>query len=190
MKRKEALALELETFTPDKPCRKGHWSDRHTASGKCLACRTEYYRANKERLDQYSRNWRRANPERAKASQRKASLKNGKTWRQNNPEANLLCRAKARAKKFDREFNLELADVVIPEVCPVLGIAMDKPSIDRINSNRGYTKENIQVISYRANTLKSNGTLEEFQALVRYLQAAGSLSQSGVEYEPSVRARP
>lgn len=31
-------------------------------------------------------------------------------------------------------------------------------------------KINVQIISWRANNLKSNGTLEEFQALVKYME--------------------
>lgn len=41
----------------------------------------------------------------------------------------------------------------------------DSPSIDRINSRRGYTKSNIQIVGSRVNQAKNNMTDEEFIAL-------------------------
>jgi len=43
------------------------------------------------------------------------------------------------------------------------------PSVDRIDATLGYTPENIQVISWRANFLKSNGSPEEFELLAKFL---------------------
>lgn len=86
--------------------------------------------------------------------------------------------AKERATKFGREFTIEVADVVIPEVCPVLGIPLFKgkgkqsgnsPSLDRIDSTLGYTKDNICVISHRANAYKQDATVEILQALLSYM---------------------
>lgn len=103
------------------------------------------------------------------------------TWRAAHPEKYLLQSAKSRAKKRGWDFDLEESDLIIPEVCPVLGIPItlryggDKdssPSLDRIDSNKGYVKGNVQVISWRANNLKSNGTLEEFIKLVEFLKNA------------------
>ena len=80
-------------------------------------------------------------------------------------------RAKNRAKVKNLLFDIEIEDIVIPEVCPVLNIPMDVPSLDRHIPEKGYTKENIFVISNRANTLKNNGTLEEFKKLIVYLES-------------------
>lgn len=60
-------------------------------------------------------------------------------------------------------------DVVIPELCPVFGTPMDKPSLDRKDNSKGYTRDNVRVISDRANRLKNNGTLEELKAIVAYM---------------------
>lgn len=105
-------------------------------------------------------------------------------WRRRNPARYLLMSARARAKKYSLEFNLTVDDIVIPATCPVLGIpigmaedhANDRrrfpgsPSLDRIDNTKGYIKGNVQVISWRANKLKGDGTLEELEALVRYLR--------------------
>ena len=81
-------------------------------------------------------------------------------------ELRLFNAAKSRAALKDREFSIELSDIVIPKVCPVLGISMDSPSLDRIDSNKGYVKGNVRVISKRANMLKSNATVQEMQLVL------------------------
>jgi hypothetical protein len=106
------------------------------------------------------------------------------TWRLKNPSSYLLQTAKSRAKSYGFEFDLTIEDIIIPEVCPVLGIPLfirlssrgsgknpNNPSLDRIDSSKGYIKGNVQVISWRANDLKKNGTLEEFKKLVEFLDA-------------------
>lgn len=89
-------------------------------------------------------------------------------------EARLLYSARKRAKKKGLEFNLALEDIVIPERCPVLGIPMTQPSIDRFDSTRGYTPDNIRVISVRANTIKSDGTAEEIARVLAYVRGEKS----------------
>jgi hypothetical protein len=81
-------------------------------------------------------------------------------------ELRLFSAAKARAKAKDREFNIELSDIVIPTCCPVLGLSMKSPSLDRIDSSKGYVKGNVRVISKRANQLKSNATVEEMRMVL------------------------
>jgi hypothetical protein len=88
-----------------------------------------------------------------------------------SPEYLIWYRAKENSKKSNREFDLELSDIVIPEYCPYLGIKLSTSmedryqphyfSIDRLDSNKGYIKGNVQVLSKLANTMKSNSTLEE-----------------------------
>lgn len=106
------------------------------------------------------------------------------TWRTKNPAAYLLHTARSRAKQKGFEFNLEIEDIQIPTNCPVFGIPLfirrggkevgknpNNPSLDRIDSTKGYIKGNIQVISWRANNLKSDGTLEEFKQLMEFMNA-------------------
>ena len=74
---------------------------------------------------------------------------------------------------------MELSDIVIPDVCPVLGIKLDcaaglkadaLPSLDRIDSSKGYIKGNVWVISWRANQLKRDSSLGELRMLVAALE--------------------
>lgn len=78
--------------------------------------------------------------------------------------------AKARAKEKGRDFNIELSDIVIPTLCPVLGTPMVGPSLDRIDSNKGYVKGNVRVVSKRANMLKNNATIEELELVLKDLK--------------------
>ena len=85
--------------------------------------------------------------------------------------------ARARASKYGIPFDLVVHDIELPDVCPVLGIPMswsdtiteNTPSLDRIVPELGYVKGNVNVISFRANRLKNNATLDELKALVAYV---------------------
>lgn len=74
-----------------------------------------------------------------------------------------------RATKKCLEFNITKYDLCLYEKCPILGIDIklgvknhiNSPSIDRIDNNKGYVKGNVIVISYRANKLKQDATLDE-----------------------------
>ena len=88
-------------------------------------------------------------------------------------EKRLWNAAKSRAARKGREFNIELSDIVIPAVCPVLGTSMVGPSLDRIDSNKGYVKGNVRVISKRANTLKNNATIKELESVLEDLKRGG-----------------
>lgn len=87
------------------------------------------------------------------------------------PWKELLRGAKYRAKRDGLEYNLTPYDIDIPDVCPVLGIPMIKPTLDRVDSTKGYTPNNTRVISHRANYLKGDATLEELEALVAYVRS-------------------
>jgi hypothetical protein len=87
--------------------------------------------------------------------------------------------AKRRAVELNLPFNITPADVVIPKVCPVLGIALavgsgrvcdGSPSLDRIIPALGYVKGNIAVMSFRANALKRDATAEELRAVAAWLE--------------------
>lgn len=66
--------------------------------------------------------------------------------------------------------------------CPALGIELKwqggdaAPSLDRIDSTRGYEPGNIAVISSRANTIKGDATTEEVARVARWMEGkqAGS----------------
>lgn len=97
-----------------------------------------------------------------------------------DPRPYLFRTAKRRALAKSREFTITVDDIIIPTHCPYLGLELvtlspggphhNSMTIDRIDSTLGYTKENIEVISYRANTLKKDGTIEELEAIVNRMK--------------------
>ena len=93
-------------------------------------------------------------------------------------EKRLYWYARRNAKRRGEECSLVLDDIVIPEICPVLGIRLQpgshshqdcSPSVDRIDSTKGYTKDNVWIISARANRIKNNATIEEIKLLYEAL---------------------
>lgn len=104
-------------------------------------------------------------------------------WRSRSKEKIMFMAAKGRAKKYGLEFNIDESDIVIPEYCPVLGFKLRvdsdgdrrpkqfSPSLDRINPAKGYVKGNVRVISLKANTIKSDASVEELRAVLRYVES-------------------
>ena len=87
--------------------------------------------------------------------------------------------AKQRARLQNVPFNIEVSDVIVPEVCPVLGCRLERtpksagpssPSLDRIKPELGYTKGNVEVISLRANMLKSDCDVAELRHMIAWLE--------------------
>jgi len=95
-----------------------------------------------------------------------------------NFKTTMISNAKRRALEKNLEFTITAEDLNIPEFCPILKILFTlgtkgdyeyTPSIDRINNNLGYTKENIQIITKKANSMKNSGTPEELLLLAEWI---------------------
>jgi len=92
----------------------------------------------------------------------------------------MLNQLKSSAKKRGIQFSLTICDLnnlSFPISCPLLNISIDynrrdlgdnSPSVDRIDSAKGYEPDNIMIISYKANRMKNNGTLEELRQMARF----------------------
>lgn len=117
--------------------------------------------------------WRLRHPEKVRAAQRE--------WHHRNPEDKLYRLAKRRAKQAGLEFSISRAEISIPEYCPALGLLLQKsdsstgfndssPTLDRIDNRRGYVSGNVQVISWRANRIKCDASLDELKSLVAYME--------------------
>jgi hypothetical protein len=93
-------------------------------------------------------------------------------------KAMILKNARNRAKAKGIPFTITEEDIVIPEVCPVLGIPLERgdqkdfaynsPSLDRIVPELGYVPGNVIVMSNKANRMKSDGTKEDIIALYEW----------------------
>lgn len=103
--------------------------------------------------------------EKAQPARKRAALKYRQKY-QTDPVYRLHTRARNRANEEGLEFNIELSDIVMPEVCPVFGTKFEfgtyyTASPDRIDNSKGYVKGNIQVISWKANAMKNSASAEE-----------------------------
>lgn len=93
----------------------------------------------------------------------------------------LLAVLKHRAKKAGLPFSLTEKDIVIPNKCPIMGQKIKingknndpmLPSVDRLVPDRGYTPENIRIISRKANMVKQDLTNPEiFEKMAKYIRA-------------------
>jgi hypothetical protein len=126
-------------------------------------------------------------PERVRASK--------KRWLGDNPEYmrayylrtriyQMVAGCKRRADLEKVPFSITPQDVVVPAVCPVLGIALNhgggvkskgfkdsSPSLDRVVPSLGYVLGNVRVISWRANRLKADATAAELMKVALYAAA-------------------
>ncbi len=90
-----------------------------------------------------------------------------------------LRKLKTRAKRYGIRFDLVPADFTLPTHCPVLGIPLvltgeHAPGLltfDRVIPARGYVRGNVNIVSYRANRLKSDCTdPSELRAVADYIE--------------------
>ena len=133
----------------------------------------QYFEKNKEKVKQQLR-------------EKYQDLKSNEPWKL------AVRRAKHRAKANGLEFNLtdEYVKSIWVDECPVLKIKLfsadfekglsrseskakpqdNSPTIDRIDSNKGYVVGNVCIMSYRANMIKNCGTIEEHKAIINFLE--------------------
>ena len=158
---------------------------KYNKSAKGKAAMKHWYDIRKD-TDEFKefRNERQANyreqlPEEVKEAYRTKGAEKQAAHRKANPIKFMYSDAKKRAKAKNIEFSIVIEDIIIPEYCPVLGIPLyvagrkrtdNSPSLDRIDNTRGYSKDNICVISFRANALKNDGSIEEFEAIINYMK--------------------
>jgi hypothetical protein len=141
--------------------------------------RREYYLRRKEYYLAQNKVWRDNNKE----HRAEHAAKKHRERKQNSPELYLWKYAKARAKSEGMDFDLEVTDIVIPEVCPyfktpfIMGDKQLAASLDRIDSSGGYTKDNVRVISYKANRMKNNATEQE---LISFAKGVLEVHSKGV----------
>lgn len=87
---------------------------------------------------------------------------------------------KANAIIKNVSWELSFGDIAWVDTCPILGLELDyfaegrqenSVSFDRIDSAKGYITGNVQIISWRANRIKNDGTAAEHEMIARYLRS-------------------
>ena len=81
---------------------------------------------------------------------------------------------------FDIDLNYLKSIWPSNNICPVFGIEMKRnrrgqsrdtsPSLDRIIPEKGYVAGNVVIVSFKANRMKNNGTVEELKKLLHFYE--------------------
>jgi hypothetical protein len=96
----------------------------------------------------------------------------------------MLCyNAARRAKSRQLEYSGKIEELLIsnpPLYCACCGVILDyvrgkgnnpkAPSIDRVDSSKGYIPNNIEIICVRCNLVKTDGTIAEHELIVQYMK--------------------
>lgn len=162
--------LDCKTCSQEKPV-SAFWKQK-TKRGYFAECKVCSQKRNQKWVD--------ANRDRFRHINAKATSK----MRRLDPVKHMVSLARARAKKRGIEFTITHEDVVIPRVCPALGIELSfglgkgegqslaqrdgRASLDRVDNSKGYIPGNVVVVSYRANRVKSDASKTELLKIARF----------------------
>jgi hypothetical protein len=151
----------------------------------------EYYHKYKEEISQKNKEYRIKNKDKLREYEQSLKRKEVRSQWTKNKRKEDPCRfifysAKRRSKIDGTIFTINKQDVidVYPKdgKCPMLGIDMmpnigkmqdNSPSLDRIIPGKGYSKGNIIVISYKANRIKNDASLQDLKNVVLFLESLG-----------------
>lgn len=155
--------------------------------GDCPAQTKVHKECKKEYTVEFRKKKYRLNPEAVLERQRENYKKFGKArnarkkesgyakkYYENNLAKVLVRNCFHRAKEKNLDFDLTEQELHIPDLCPVFGEPLIPssrygPSIDRIDNTKGYTKNNVRVISKKANLMKNDATKEELVQFAKWV---------------------
>lgn len=98
------------------------------------------------------------------------------SWKKVPIEKRIFNRLKNRSKDRGLSFSLNLDDIILPKICPVFkkkfiyGSHSWTYSVDRFDNCIGYEKDNISIISNKANMIKSTATVDELRTVADWME--------------------
>lgn len=155
---------------------------------QCLYCNKikdlKFFTKNKNSANGYIRTCLECNSERTK---KQHHLQRGESPIKHRCKRFLLgikYRSKNKNMEFDKTITIEkLMEMLInTKKCPCCGVELEieyvskntrennYPSIDRIDSSKGYIEKNIAIICWRCNYLKNDGTAAEHKLISEYME--------------------
>lgn len=159
-----------------KPCIHGHNGERFVRNNSCVFCHVK----TKRNTPKYGKVGR----------PRKHALFVGPpkpkrvTFKPETEIDRWIVRSKSGTKaKQRKELSVQEYKKLIVTHCPLLGMELtytnckqqrapdNYATLDRIDSTKGYTPDNVQILSFRANTIKGNATIEELETLLKNWKA-------------------
>lgn len=135
----------------------------------CKSCSKLYYNSNRSEFLAQKRQFWEDNKESMKFRNRSQYIV--------HKQKRMLDSARYRAKKTKVAFDITAADIAIPTHCPILGMELvisnltsqpNSPSLDRIIPSNGYVKNNIIVISQKANQIKNSANVNELRLVYEF----------------------
>ncbi len=130
-------------------------------------------------------------------NQRKKKYRTNKTVGSSRHLNDMRESARQRARKYNIPYDIKVKDLreIITERCPILGIKFElnkpngkalnnwqtSPSLDRIVPDKGYTKDNIIIVSMMANSIKTQATPKEIQKVATFYKKL--YDKKGITYE-------
>jgi hypothetical protein len=91
-------------------------------------------------------------------------------------------RKRAKAKGLEHDLDYEYLMSIYIKTCNITGELLlwerghgkpqeNSPSLDRLDPRKGYTKDNVWLISYRMNRIKNDATPDELELIAERLRA-------------------
>jgi len=151
--RNESRKLGNVTYYTGKSCKRGHLSPRRVSNAICMQCAKEVYSVTDRDNYRYRDTFK-----------RQFGARRQKALRDNIP------------------FTITLEEIEKPKHCPVFGTELNynwsgenrrdpnKATFDKLIPELGYVPGNVFVISWRANKLKSNMSIEELKKILKYIE--------------------
>lgn len=163
-----------------QPCKHGHGTERYITSHSCVVCHRNYKRP--IGTPKYGK------PGRPRKHERFIGPPKPKKWKQVHDRTTTfgdwVWRSKNGNQKHARSaLTVEDYKNAYTEKCPLLGIELtyekftgnvppnNYATLDRIDSSKGYTADNVHIVCYRANTLKNSATIEEMETILKNWKA-------------------
>ena len=117
-------------------------------------------------------------------------------YRHDNWESFMVRASRTRARKISKEHTITVDDIIIPTKCPYLNVELTRiagqgntptnASLDRIDNTKGYTPDNIQVISILANTMKNKATKEQLITFAKNILKIHPINRGTQLWKPAV----
>lgn len=154
---KDGKKLPFSEWTEEEQTKQKEWRKR-------------YYEKNKDKRKEYNKKWSKDNKDKLSTY--------GKKWRESNKDKCVFRGIRTRARRLGVPFDLELEDITNYDTCPIFGFKLERgghqeknnsPSVDKIIPSKGYVKGNIQIISNKANAMKSDATPEELRMFAKWV---------------------
>ncbi len=154
----------------------------------------KYYQDNKESILIQQKNYRADNKEKVRDMKRKYRSNYFNIMKYTDISMSFLSYKIGKMKASTKDVTLtaeELLELIPKDLkCPVFGTKFsfgkghnwkykqNSMSVDRIDNNKGYNKDNIVIVSFKANAMKSSATLKELYQVADFYYELEKRSKS------------